>query len=528
MMKIIISLLLIVFATVLCAQEQDDNVTIEFSKLKLEKSKTVNLISAFKINEGYIVFKKEPIRGPGGWRYFLEKFDDNFKSLKTYDVSGQFEDEGYIIKKIIKIGDDYALFTTKNFKDKLKEELYVQTFNWKKGNLSSVRKLYGHTYEKRRKRIQFSVTTSNDESQLLLTIYPLKKKGEEKTANYTVFNHELEIEWTEEDVSFKKESRVYSISNTILSNNGLIYALGRHYIAKNKKAGIKRGKNKYEMVTISEGDKEITPIDTKDLWMSGVTLTESKDGTLYFGGYYRGENIRGIEGVFLYKLDENGEVLDQTWDEFTDDFIKEGLTKRETKKAKKKEAKDELGLTKLYLRRIIKHDDGSISMVGERFWITTTTTTDANGHTHTTTTYHYDDLIITRISKDGEVISNTRFAKHHFHYGAYEYFNLKNELIIVMNNSRNNLVDVNLEGMPRKEKRKYFQQVLTLHKINEEGEIERSLIMDYFSEKYMEYGTFSSIGGASVLIEDDGAVEIIALTRLGKKEFVIGKFSFEK
>ena len=527
-MKAILLLFIAVISLQLTAQKHYEDVTIVFGDLKLEKSKNVSLISAFKIDEGYLIFKKEPIKGPGGWRYFIETFDDNLKSLKTTDVSQQFEDEDYVIQKIIRVGNSYALFSIKNFKSESKDVLYLQTFNWNTGKLSSPNKLHSQIYEGRRNRLQFATRTSTNNKFLMYEVY-VHKKDEPLKTNYTVFDENLEEVWSIDKVSFDDEDGLnYEEKSALVGNNGRIYVLGSRQILRDRKAGIKQGKKKYEIALISEEGIEITEIDAKSHKLDDVSMTQTKDKAIFFGGYYLGEDVNGIEGVFLFTLDNDLEVNDEIWSEFSHEFITQGWSARQTKKAKKKEDKGTLGLNNLYLRKVIKHDDGSISMVGEIYWVTVTTTTNANGGTSTKTTYHYGDLIITRISAEGEVQNQTKISKHHTYSGAYEYFNVNNDLIVVMLKKKLSLSNIAKENITKADKKKYAGYTFAVTKINEEGKIETSMLLDYMDEKYKSFRKYKTVRRNCEIIENEKNIELIVLTYKGKKQFALGKFTFDK
>lgn len=527
-MKAILILFISLISLQLTAQKHYEDVTITFGDLKLEKSKKVLLISAFKIDEGYLIFKKEPIKGPGGWRYFIETFDDNLKSLKTTDVSQQFEDENYIIKEITRVGNSYVLFSIKNFKSESKDVLYIQTFNWDTGKLSSPNKLHSQIYEGKRNRLQFVSRTSTNNRFLMYEVYIIKK-GEPVKTNYTVFDENLEEVWSIDKVSFDEEDgRHYEEKSALIGNNGRIYILGSRQILRDRKAGVKQSKKEYEIALVSEEGIEITKINAKSHKLDDVSMTQTKDKTIFFGGYYLGEDVSGIEGVFLFTLDNELEVNDEIWSEFSHEFITQGWSNRQTKKAKKKEDKGTLGLNNLYLRRVVKHDDGSVSMVGEIYWITVTTTTNANGGTSTKTTYHYGDLIITRISAEGEVLNQTKISKHHTYSGAYEYFSVKNDLIVVMLKRKLSLANIAKEDLTKAIKKKYEGYTFAMTKINEEGKVETSMLLDYMDEKYKSFRRYKTVRRNCEIIENDKSIELIVLTYKGKKQFALGKFTFEK
>ncbi len=512
------------------SQKMNEEVNITFGDLKLESGGDVILVSSFKVEDGYLVLKKQPIRGPGGFNYYLEKFDNDLKSIKTHDVSEQFEDDKYVIDGILKVGKSYLLITTKDFPDQKKESLFSQTFDWETGKLSKPKNVYTQTYEGRRGRINYSLRTSYDKKSILLTIHPEVKKNEQEVVSFYVFNDNVEELWSEENITFEEKEKDYRIIDTELGDDDQIFLLGSKANRGDRKAGIPRSPSEYQLVTIKDEDKEIVKIDVGDKIIDEMSLTMSEDGSLFIAGYYRKKEGVGIDGVFLFTVNKKtGEIEDQAWDEFSQEFITADWSKRKIEKAEKKEEKGtDLGLSNLEFRSIIKHEDGSLSIVGEVFWITTTTYTTSNGGTSTKTTYHYGDLIISRMSGSGEFSNHARFDKHHTYFGAYTYFNLNNQVAILMKDARTTLYDFNKETVTRAEKKEMAGNALVLAEVSAEGEVIISGILDYMDPKYAGYRQHKTIRSESVVMNNDDNTEVFILTYFGKKKFGICRLNFEK
>ncbi|MGB0915539.1 MAG: hypothetical protein ACPGVI_05670 [Crocinitomicaceae bacterium] len=529
MIKFILGLFITLLSFASLSQRMNKEVEITFGNLELLKSSKVYIVSAFKVADGYIVLKKEPIRGPGGFHYFLEKFNEDLVSQNTHDISEQFEEDDYVINGIIKVANSYILISTKDFVDVRKEVLYGQTFDWDSGKLSKPQEIFTQKYEKKRGGINYELKTSSDDQLLLLTIHPPTKRGEKEAVTFEVYDSELERLYSEEEVVFEEEDKNYSINETLLGDNGNIYLLGTKYTPRNRKLGIEAGPVEYEIITISDGNQENTAIKFDDKIADDISMTISEDGVLYVGGYYRVEDGIGIDGSFLFEINkESGEVENEIWDEFTKEFITEGWSDRQVAKAKKKEKKKgtDLGLSNLEFRSVVKHDDGSISMVGEVFWITYHTSTDANGNTTTRTVYHYGDLVVSKISDQGEFVSHGRLKKHHTYSGAYEYFNLNNEVAVILMRKRTALYDYDKETVTKAQKKEMAGLALVLAQIKEDGTVLETGIIDYRDEEYERYRKYKLVRREGHLLDNDDSVEFLLLTYFGKKKWGICKLDF--
>ena len=147
------------------------------------------------------------------------------------------------------------------------------------------------------------------------------------------------------------------------------------------------------------------------------------------------------------------------------------------KKSKKKELEEEGGiaLSNLDPEIFYIHKDGSIVLIGEQYYITTSTYTDSNGSTRTTTTYHYNDVLITKINKDGSLAYMKKMAKRQINrLSSFELIEGEADLYLVYRDNIKNL-ELDLVDVPAKGGR-----FLTAYKINyETGETNKISLFNY-------------------------------------------------
>lgn len=155
------------------------------------------------------------------------------------------------------------------------------------------------------------------------------------------------------------------------------------------------------------------------------------------------------------------------------------------------------------------------------------TTTNSNGTTSTRTVYHYTDLVVTRISKDGEILNHTRYDKHHTYSGAYIYFNEGNDLAIMLTGSRLAAMDKNLDEMSAVDKKKQAGDALLISRISPDGTLSTKCVIDYKNSEYERSRRFKIIARDSEVIRYNDKTEVLLVTYLGKRQFAMGKISFE-
>lgn len=518
------TLLFILFALPAFGQQMAEDIEVDLANLNIEKARDPRVLNMTKLEDGYLVLKAEPIRGPGGYHYFLEQFDESFKTVELTDISKQFEDDGYVMEEFIKLENQFIIFSSKNTELDRKEELFVQSYDIDGGTMGEPQKIHTQTYEKRREKISFRISYSPNKENILISIFPIARKGSDKPVQLKVLDKDLDVKYEINHAleSLNEADHSYTFKELIIGNNSKIYALINKYEKTGRLIARERVSEEYEVVIFSEDGTERKTYDEQGSFYNiGLSLSESNE--LSLAGYYNKKESYGVDGTFVFNLDENADVIDKVEYDFSKEFITADWSDRAKKKADKKEQKGkEIGLSNAEFRRIIRHENGSMSIVGELFWITVHTSTDANGNTTTRTVYHYGDLIITQVSAEGEVIGNYRFKKHTTYPGAYLLFSRNNQLCLVRSQRKIDLLeDDRVETMTKKEKKEYRGDVLAINSVDEEGNWTKEGIIDYTTDPYRGHKRFRVItGSAHLLLNDKNFVDqIVLLTYFGKKQF---------
>ncbi len=508
----------------------DKTSKIEFTDLPLEKSSDVVIISAFKTDDGYVILKKEPIRGPGGWNYFLQRFDNNMKPVNLMDISDQFENDDYIIGGIIRVKKSYILISTKVMTDEHVVNLYAQRLEWENNKLEKPIEIYSEPYERKPNQIQYTLSASKGNEYMLIVVNPPYKKDEKEKFFFKVYDEKLNEVLSKEKVEFEETDYAYSLKQFVLGAKGELYILGSKFTPADRKLGIKTGPTKYEITTLTNDERDVIPIDLGDKIVADIALYINDKNELYVSGYYRKEEGIGIDGVFLFTVNpKTGDISNSISDEFSQEFITEGWSDRQVKKAEKQEDKGrDLGLSNLEFRDIIRHNDGSMSIVGEVFYVTYVTTTNSNGTTSTRTVYHYADLVVTRVSVDGEILNHTRYDKHHTYSGGYIYFNQGNDLVIMRNGSRLSTFDpAEREEMSKIDEKKLGGEALLISRITPDGKMTTKCVIDYKNSDYYRAKRYKIIRNDATIIRYNKQTEVLLLTYLGRSKFAIGRVTFD-
>jgi hypothetical protein len=345
-----------------------------------------------------------------GKKFYLQTFSTQKLTLEKVKVYEDFP-KGFQIERFIKLKDRIYFFYSLWDRSKEKEQLFVREINPEEcsfigkgkkalevpGKLSGsmIRKgFYGFGVANK-----FALTTSFDESKLFVQ-YRKKPITRNDSKSYDVigmfvYDENMENVWGDDIKMPYTEEEMDNIEYT-MDSKGNVFLLA--YVRNMSKKPIES-----EMRLIKFFDAE-ADFDGKIIEFpegkggNNLSFFEDSDGSILLAGY------SGDNEVAKINLGEGDEDVQFDYYDIPVDVINQNLRKRKVKKNKKKESKDQtVGLDNLVPRSIYLHNDGSMFIIGEQYFSVTTTTTDANGNTRTTTTYYYQDILVTKINKDGSL-----------------------------------------------------------------------------------------------------------------------------
>ena len=267
---------------------------------------------------------------------------------------------------------------------------------------------------------KFSILMNDDENFMLVQ-YTKKRdkkdKDEPVKVQMVLFDGTLQQVWEGIEPDEYNDDVAYSTMDYMLDNTGSIVKITRVYTGTEEKAKDRDSKDyRYDLVrggTQGVG-YEATPVSLPNKYLLSMMLFEQEDGVLRAAGYYNGLDNKSTaaDGVYTCAFDANDNVQNALFHEIPTALINMYVSKREAKKNDKNEDKgDEVGFRNMELRQIFTGDDGSLLLVGEKRYITTHCTTDSKGNTRCYDVYHADDLLVTGVDPNGELLWMKRISK---------------------------------------------------------------------------------------------------------------------
>ncbi len=259
----------------------------------------------------------------------------------------------------------------------------------------------------------FYFHSSLDKTKLIIR-YRKKPKYRSDKINFDeigicVYNENLEEQWVNEIKMPYTESKMNNIDYQV-DGNGNVYLLAEVYDTDISKRFIKGEKNYHlEVLSFSNDGMSIIDLSDEDYYFNDVWLYESTQGQIFLSGLYTENNSKfNIDGVFYIKIGIDSELEDGRYYKIPLEIINQFKSEKEQKKNEKKENPQ---MNDLDLQKIIVTKDGGALIIAEEYYVVTKTSSNSEGVTKTSYTYYYNDILVTKIDKSGEMIWMKKLPK---------------------------------------------------------------------------------------------------------------------
>lgn len=344
------------------------------------------------------------------------------KSVKETKISSESMD----FETIIEFKKRYYYFYTRDDKSRAGKSLYYREIDFATGEfITKSSRLISPSREVAEKQVAFfniqrygsfqskryDYYLSHDESKLLIK-YRLAPKFKNNDRNYdeigfVVFDENLtEISNAEIKMPYKEsgmqllDCAIDSEGNTYLLANAFIDGSGKTKIDKN-------GNVNYhiELFRLAPNSSEIdiTKIDVDGKVINSIRLFEDPEGFMIAAGYYTiGRWVHVVDGVFSFKINPEEAIYDINSYEIPLSVLNQNERRSVQNRNSRREKSDKAGFEHLQLSNLLVQDDGSMILVGEQYFVQQTNTGN-NFRSSSNTFYFYNDLLVTKLEKDGRL-----------------------------------------------------------------------------------------------------------------------------
>jgi len=384
----------------------------------------------------------------------LELYDKKLNFVRSEAIDLEYKDESLELASFVSLKDKHFLLTSYYNAKQEKKYLFARSVNMQtlkcEGEYTKIMEMQVSS----KLRLPYFAIKSSPDSSLLLVYGTLSSQdGKKESFSLAVMDANMKVLWAKDlELPYSlKEAGVVSYCRPGLCRT----TIGRPYSLK--EAGvvsytIDNQGNAYLMVARHRSKKEKKKNEEMDTYYcvfaytnSGATLKEYeatlgekhitdiafevlKNGDIFCIGYYsdKGEDFwdglkkakERVKGVFSYKLNGlDGRVYDKTVQEFNSDIRNSDLSSRKQEKEKKDNSEREL--MGYFIRTLHIQEDGSILLVGERFYFAKVPKGGTSNETYEVA--HHDDLLVAKLSPNGQMIWACKVDKKQKGMAGYQF-----------------------------------------------------------------------------------------------------------
>ena len=417
--------------------------------------------------------------------FLLDVFDDKLNKIFSKRVESNKKEsfDGYV-----SYGDEIKYITVLS-PSKRERIIYCNTFNIESKTYAQ-KELFKANVEKgglftgRNKR-GTNVAISPNGKYIAIATDNIKKN----LNSYKIHVFDSETLKLVFEKSYQEDADNYFEPNDLfVDDEANVYPLGKLYISG--KSQKKDGDANYDFVLnkISKDENLSSKISlANDLHISSLAINYYEN-KLNLVGFYSNERAGNIKGGCNFEINaSNLTVISKKNTVLPKDVYEDlyGDAKAERHDKKKKE------LNSFYVDYIIRDNLGNTFLLAEEFYVTQTyVATGMNGSGYWTTTYHYDDILILKFDKNGEINWGRSIFKRST-TPSYNAF-LKDDRLHVILNSGKNLTEKS-DGRTKVSKGWFESSALYDFTYSVDGKVDYNKIQDNKGNTYYlpYYGTYN-------------------------------------
>ncbi|MBS1743497.1 MAG: hypothetical protein JST81_10705 [Bacteroidetes bacterium] len=415
-----------------------------------------------------------------------------------------------------------------------KEKVYCEKVNIKNGNVGEPQLLFettkvegdlipaGFYSQKKINKFDFNYSTGN---KFLLVSYRLKPEHKNDKINYDkmgvqVFDENMKKVWGNEFTMPYTEAKMDN-SDFSIDAFGNAYLLAKVYNSDNRKEKDKetgQPNYHYELLKFSQGSESIksTNVNIENYFIRNSSLIDGNNNEMIVAcTYSKKANTVGTDGIFLAKVDENGNV--NKYKNGFYEFPASEMAKFESaRKRRNIEKANDYEAPYISVRGLISGSDGSMFVACEEFKYVTRyrySSVGNSGFSSSTVYYdwYYDDIIAAKIEGNGEFAWVRKIPKRQGgttenwgnrppYVGTMSYKLVADEsgyYFLYLDNIKN--LELAEDEAPKLHADGMGGQVIVA-KLSQDGSLTKELLFDTREEKVMIYPTkFNRLNGAQFI-----------------------------
>lgn len=468
---------IIILVCNLSFSQNTTKLTVLESAEYVDEVKADNILSIHTTDSGLTGIVRDSKRD-----ILFDVFDENLNKIYSKVIESD-KNETFVGELFY--GTEIKFFTVFS-PDKYKRTIYCHIFNLSDKSHKKIA-LFETDVEKNQ-----SLFSSNNKRQTNFAISPNGNYLAVTTDNIKKNSNSYTIrvfDASNLDLVFSKayqehEERYYQHNDLSITNEAIVFALGKLF--KEGRSQKKGGEANYEFILnkISKDSSKDLSITLADEHIQSLTIS-SIDGQLHLLGFYSEKNVSRIKGGCNFIIDGEQMVINdkKTYKlpvEVYEDLY--GENRADNKKDKE--------LSSFYVDYILHDKNDNTYILAEEFYVTQTYVSTGTGG-YFVTTPHYDDILILKFNKKGEL----EWGRSVFKKATLPSYNafIKNDELHVILNSGKNLTEKS-DGRTKVSKGFFESTSLYDFVYSKEGEVSYDKIQDNKDNTdYVPfYGTFEN------------------------------------
>ncbi|MEX2482994.1 MAG: hypothetical protein WED10_00440 [Brumimicrobium sp.] len=379
------------------------------SLTKTKDGQYISLINRTTLYNFFTDYKK---------RYYLESIE-NLEPQKRHKLKLYGDGKRTNLEGISVVENQLVALSRKNFRSKRKTGVYYHFLYPNRLDTESEGYQIGmYSNTSSRNQFDFLSITNNLNKTKAGIFYTIPSSG------FDYPSYAFGILDATEKLLIKKESLFPYLNKHVtffddyLSPNGDYYVLAKEYQTNNTGINWGWGDERYKQIRVFKvvnGKLNDFKINQSEFLFSDLNITTSDGGNLIFSGMYSEDKNSGIHGLFFIKLKPDGTIISKNYHSFSKDFMTSGKPTWSWNRASNRNntGKFESGLGNFKMQELRKTSDGGYIGVAEHFEIEERYSgSGAPGTSNRIDTYYYyDDLIVYKLNKSGEVEWKKRIPK---------------------------------------------------------------------------------------------------------------------
>lgn len=475
---------------------------LELNHFEIEKRYDPAILNYFQDDNGnFYILKTEPIKGPGGWSYYIEKRDPQMTKISVRDITADLDLKNYTIEEYILLDGNLMILSSKIDKKNHEEIFYQQNIDLSTLQFSERLEFYKTQYNKKNKRPIFLFDVSNNKEYFLITIIPPYNKDNEEKVSMYLMDNQLNSIWKREDFSLEVKDKDYTINKIFVGDNGKVYMTGKNTSGEKE--------NDHEIFVFTESDINNVKFDFEENDIQRIGIGLNHNNELIVTSYFTNKETKGIKGILYNIFDaDNLNLITKVQENFSEDLILFGRSPKYAEKEQEKSDKKgfEIGASNLRVNDILTSSTGDTYIIGQSYRIVQRTYRDSRGNAYTREVYCYGDIYVSKFSDKHQLTYNSKIPFYTESFMPQKHFAwiLKNNQLsfMFMDDTRNQFENfIANEGVVRVGSVK--NSVFAYVTIDDDGTAERKILYDYnknLEKDFRMFGYYNNISTAIILV----------------------------